>query len=126
MKCLLAIALSVATTGCLSMSPRLHAPQQPTPPCIIDPNVLGTWTDTRMTQLGPAWVKLSLRRDCTSRVRAQLLWARITDQSRYGTTGGVLVFDGASGQIRWPYEKKDGQLHVQEFPGEMHTYNPSR
>jgi hypothetical protein len=125
MKCLLALALSVTATGCLSMSPRLHA-EQPTPPCIIDPNVVGTWTDARMTQVGPAWVKLSLRRDCTSHFRAQLLWARITEQSRYGTSDGVIVFERASGQTDWRYEIKDGQLHLQEFPGEMHAYNRSR
>src|SRR6185436_11676596 len=95
----LPIVLVVFAVSCASRSLPLS---RVVTPCASDPSLRGTWTDTRMTQFGPAWVKLSLEPDCTSRMRIQLLWLRITESAGYHTADGVLIFERASGDTRWP------------------------
>ena len=115
----LPIVLVVFAVSCASRSLPLS---RVVTPCASDPSLRGTWTDTRMTQFGPAWVKLSLEPDCTSRMRIQLLWLRITESAGYHTADGVLIFERASGDTRWPYEVAGNRLGLREARDETHSY----
>jgi hypothetical protein len=118
--CLVAAAGAV---GCASIHvpPRLTTVQ-----CVVDPAVTGSWTDRRMTQLGPAWVKVTLGCDCTKRDRAQLLWMRITGTSQYRAEAGMLQVETQRGPvIAWPYRIDGDVLSITEAPGEVQTYTRS-
>jgi hypothetical protein len=79
------VLLMVLASGCVAIRP--HDATVP-PSCAADPGLIGSWTDARMTQLGPAWVRLSLRADCTSTLRAQLLWMRVIRAARFESANG--------------------------------------
>jgi hypothetical protein len=116
------VALTAAglfLTGCASIR---YAPPSPQIPCATDSAVVGVWTDARMTQLGPAWVRFSFGADCTIRARVQLLYFRFTESGRYSAQNGVVMFDRQSGVMRWPYLIEGQRLVLQEAPDERHVY----
>lgn len=87
--------------------------------CQPDDGLTGVWKDRRMTQLGPAWVRLALRCDCTYAMRIQLLWMRIREEGVYRVEREELVLEGESGETRWPFELQGGRLSLEEYPGEV-------
>lgn len=116
---MLVLALMVlAASGCVIRS---APPISPTA-CAVDPALVGTWTDRRMTQLGPAWIRLTLRADCTLSMRAQLLWMRFTETTRYRAEDGVLLFQQDRGVTKWPYRLDGGVLYLREAVNETDTY----
>ncbi|MEX2272882.1 MAG: hypothetical protein WD690_15525 [Vicinamibacterales bacterium] len=118
-----ALAAIILGSGCAS----IHVPPRIAPAqCVVDPSITGTWTDTRMTQLGPAWSKLSLGCDCSATYRAQLLWMRITMRQQYRAMAGQLLRDTANGRTTaWPYRLEGNVLSITEAPGEVITYTRS-
>jgi hypothetical protein len=110
--------LVTAVTACISVGgpPEVSAAGM----CSPDDAVTGEWTDRRMSQLGPAWVRLTLRCDCTYTMRIQLLWSRIREEGLYRVEGEELVFQRESGETRWPFELDGDRLSVEEAPGEAH------
>jgi hypothetical protein len=117
---LIALAASVACASIRTRTP------QPAGACAVDPSLAGEWTDTRMTQLGPAWMKLSLRVDCRSTMRGQLLWIRITKHAPYRVADGKIVFGDDGGDTVWPFRLEGDTLYVEEFAGEHHVYRRVR
>lgn len=76
-----------------------------------------------MSQLGPAWMTLSLRCGCVYRTTSRLLWTAIREEGNYRTASGTLVFARpAGGDTRWPYRFEDGKLIIEESAGERHVY----
>jgi hypothetical protein len=119
----MAMTLALTATGCFSLvSPAVNVSIDR---CVVDPALAGTWTDTRLTQLGPVWEKVTFNCDCTFTMRAQLLWARFTDRGLYGATGAVLHIGRTSGVLRWPYRIDGDTLHMTQAPGEVITYQQS-
>ena len=116
---LLVPLVATAIVGCASIRPR--APQAAAA-CTVDSSLVGEWTDRRMTQLGPAWMKLSLHGDCRSTIRAQLLWMRIARHAPYRVTDGAILFQQVAGETRWPFRVAGDRLYVEEFAGEHHAY----
>ena len=109
---LILIGSSVAATGCTSIGlaePRLTAAQ-----CRTDAALVGTWTDARMTQLGPAWIGYTLRGDCSFTTTIQLLGIRITERGQYRADGGRIYFERASGQTVMPYRVENDHLLLTE------------
>jgi len=105
--------------GCAS----IHTPPVSEPAtCNPDASLAGVWTDARMTQLGPAWVRFSFGADCAFTSRVQLLYARITESGRYAAADGVVTFERRSGTTRWPYRVDGGRLVLQEAATERHIY----
>jgi hypothetical protein len=94
--------------------------------CEPDDALTGAWTDRRMGQLGPAWVRLTLRCDCTYSMRIQLLWFRIREEGGYRVEGGELVFERESGETRWPFVLDGDRLSVEEAPGEAHELHEAK
>lgn len=82
----------------------------------------GTWTDRRMSQLGPSWVRLSLSCECTYTMRIQLLWFRLREAGVHRVAGEELVFERESGETRWPFVLEGDRLSLEEAPGEVHEY----
>lgn len=114
------IASSVAATGCKSIGlpePRMTAAQ-----CTTDAALVGTWTDARMTQLGPAWIGYTLRDDCSFTTIIQLLWIRITERGQYRADGGRIYFERASGQTIMPYRVENDHLQLTESTNEIQGY----
>jgi hypothetical protein len=116
------LLVSAIAAGCVSFA-RLDAPKLTPDQCVTDRALVGTWTDARMTQMGPAWVKLSLKADCTSAMRISMLFAWITERGHYRAGDGQIVFERKSGQTIWPYRFDGVRLHVTEYPGEVHVYS---
>lgn len=112
--------LLTAVTACISVGgpPEVSAAGT----CSPDDALTGEWTDRRMSQLGPASVRLALRCDCTYTMRTQLLWSRIREEGVYRVEGGELVFERESGETRWPFELEAGRLSLEEGAGEVHPY----
>jgi hypothetical protein len=109
-------------TGCVSLGPL--AVQVDTLRCEIEEAIAGTWTDTRLTQMGPAWVTYSLGCDCHYQVRIQLMWMRISERGRYQVAGGNIEFDRESGkQTITPYRLEGGQLYLTDAPGEVYAHH---
>lgn len=119
-RALLAVTIfaGLLSTGCISIGGPAESPAAGT--CSPDEPLTGVWTDRRMGQLGPAWVRLTLRCDCTYAMRIQLLWSRIREEGLYGVEGEELVFRRESGETRWPFELDGDRLSVEEAPGEAH------
>ena len=112
-------AAVLLTAGCAAIhNPPAIAPES----CLADPALMGVWTDTRMTPLGPAWVKFAFGADGTVESRIQLLYARITETARYRTGGGIVTFDRRSGTTRWPYRIVGSRLLLQEAANERYEY----
>lgn len=107
-------------SGCASLV--LPAPRFTPDQCVIDRALVGTWTDSRMTQMGPGWMKVSLGCDCRYTSRAQLLFLRVTERGQYRAIGGQIFFEQASRQFVAPYELDGDRLRLTEHPTETHTY----
>lgn len=115
---LASVVAGVPTMSCLSVGGPPEALDAG--PCSPDEALAGVWTDRRMSQLGSAWVRLTLRCDCTFTMRTQLLWSRIREEGVYRVEGQELVFRRGSGETRWPFELEADRLSVEEAPGEAH------
>jgi hypothetical protein len=113
------VAAGLFVTGCASIR---YAPSPPSMACATDAALVGVWTDARLTQLGPAWVRFSFGADCAFRTRVQLLYFRFTESGRYSAENGVVTFDRQSGATRWPYRVDAGRLVLQEARDERHVY----
>ena len=85
-------------------------------------DLTGEWTDRRSTQLGPAWVKLVLRPDCSFTMRMQLLLARIVENGVYRVEANRIDFDR---KRTWAFVREDDELRLEEAPGEWHTFKLS-
>jgi len=101
-----------------ALKPELAADQS----CVTDPVLAGSWTDFRMTQLGPAWTRFTFNCDCTFESRVQLLWMRIRERGRYQAHEGQLRFQRPSRETRWSYRFDGAKLELQEAPGERQRY----
>lgn len=95
---------------------------QPPSACTTIPSIVGTWRSYRMSQLGPGWMTMALRCDCTSRVTAQLLFTRYTEEGYYRIEDGTIVFIRPDSETKWPFAFADGRLIVTEAPTEQLSY----
>jgi hypothetical protein len=117
----LIIVTGALAAACASI--RLPAPRLVGEQCVIDPALVGTWTDSRMSQLGPGWAKFTFRCDCSFSTRIQLLFARITESGQYRASGGQIQFERASGGgSPLPYRFDGGRLHLTEYASETYEY----
>lgn len=115
-----AIFAGLLITGCFSAGGPPEVPAAGT--CAPDDALTGEWTDRRMSQLGPGWVRLALRCDCTYTMRIQLLWSRIREEGVYRVEDGELVLQRESGETRWSFELDGDRLSLEEAAGEVHPY----
>lgn len=116
-----AVALLVAAlvaAGCRSV--RLSDP--PSSSCTTNPDIVGTWRSYRLSQVGPSWMTMALRCDCTSRVAVQLLFARYTEEGYYRIEDGTLVFTRPSSDTKWPFAFVNDRLVITEAPAEQFSY----
>lgn len=91
--------------------------------CLADMSLAGTWTDFRMTPLGPAWAQFSFGCDCTYRSQIRLLYSRIVERGKISVANGTLTFQRRSGATTvWPYRITGGQLQLTESADETHQY----
>ena len=112
---------SIATMiGCAS----IHVPAQFGPSgCLADRALIGTWSDARLTQLGPVWERVTFTSDCRVRFSAQLLFFHVSQESRFVTAHGEIVIAESSGrERRVPYRIDDDRLWWTDAPGEVNTY----
>ena len=116
----MALAIGVVTCGCASA--RLSAPRLTLAQCATDRGLVGTWTDMRLTPLGPVWMKFSMRDDCSFSARLQMLYFRLTERGQYRATEGRIVFEREGGQTVWPYTLEGDVLHLTEAPTEVYAY----
>jgi len=116
----MAMAIGVLTSGCASV--RLAAPRLTPAQCVTDAALVGTWTDMRVSPLGPVWMKFSMRRDCSFSARVQMLFFRFTERGQYHASEGRLVFEREPGQTVWPYKLEGDVLHLTEAPTEVYAY----
>ena len=114
---------AVTLTGCASFT--LPAPRLTPAQCTTEPALVGTWTDTRLTQLGPAWEKISFSADCSFDQRAQLLFFRFTESGQYRVENGRIQFERQGGRRYVPYRFDDDTLVLTDAPGEELTYRRS-
>lgn len=114
------VSVAVISGACATrgLDPRVTS----TGPCTVDSGFAGTWTDMRMTQLGPAWVKFTFECDCTYESRVQLLWMRIRERGRYHAQSGRVRFVRPSGEVTWGYRLEGGRLELEEAPGDLRRY----
>ena len=117
----LVLAACVLLAGCASFTP--PAPRLTREQCMTDAALVGTWSDTRLTQLGPAWEKISFAADCSYSLRAQLLFFRFRDRGQYRIENGNIQFERQAGRRVVPYRLDDnGMLLVTDAPGEILSY----
>lgn len=117
----LAAALTIAAFlagGCASV----HRTSGPPYACTTVPSVTGTWRSYRLSQVGPVWMTMTLRCDCTSRVTSQLLFMRYTEESYYRIESGTIVFTRLNSETEWPIAFRSGQMVVTESPTEQYPY----
>lgn len=119
-RCLSLICVALVCAACASI--RLAKPRITADACSTAPALLGSWTDARMTALGPAWVRVTFASDCTFDMRIQLLWWRLTERGQYRTDANRIHFERQAGQTVWPYQIDGGRLHLTESPKETHVY----
>lgn len=107
--------------GCVSLG---TAPDRLGPRfCSADPELVGTWTSRRASQLGPARMTFELHCDCTYRMRGGPFWMGVRERGRFWTEHGHLHFSRASGEVtRWPFRLANGQLLLEEDEGEVFSY----
>lgn len=111
--------------GCLLFlgcsSTRTPASERPEA-CTLDEGLAGVWKSSRSSQLGPARMRFDLRCDCTYTSKVGLIFTRIVEEGYYRSEDGEIVLIRPSAETRWPYELRDGKLHLTEAPGEVHDY----
>jgi hypothetical protein len=90
--------------------------------CLMDTSLAGTWTDARLTPLGPAWARFSFGCDCSYESRIQLLFARVVERGRYYVVDGKVHFERRAGETVWPYQVAIDRLQLSESPTETHQY----
>ena len=115
-----ALAIGVVTCGCGSA--RLAAPRLTPAQCVTERALVGTWTNMRLTPLGPVWMKFSMRGDCSFSARVQMLFFRFTERGQYRASEGRIVFEREPGQTMWPYKLEGDVLHLTEAPREVYAY----
>jgi len=121
LRALLAVFFSIATMiGCAS----IHVPAQLGPSgCLADRALIGTWSDARLTQLGPVWEHVTFTSDCRVRFSAQLLFFHVSKESRFVTAHGEVVIAEPGGrERRVPYRIDGDRLWWTDAPGEVITY----
>lgn len=79
-----------------------------------------------MSQLGPAWMTLTLRCDCTYASGVQLAWSRMREEGYYRVVRGAVQFTRPSSETSWPYRFHGPELALQEEETEVHRYKRSR
>jgi rhomboid family GlyGly-CTERM serine protease len=84
--------------------------------------VAGSWDDFRMTQLGPAWVHLSLGCNCRYSLRLQLLFLRFAEDGSYKVEGNTIRLIRPNSDTLMPFEVHGNKLTLQEHPTERHVY----
>jgi hypothetical protein len=95
-------------------------------PCVPGA-IAGSWKDFRMAQLGPSWLTLNLKCDCSYDSTTQLLWMRVNEHGRYDVSGDEIVFQRASGEVtRWRFRIEDNALILTEAPGDERSYRRSQ
>lgn len=119
MRCRAATLLLVLIAGgCASVRRTGQAPSS----CTTRPEVIGTWRSYRLSQVGPAWMTMTLGCDCTSRITAQLLFTRYSEESYYRIEDETIVFIRQKSTTEWPFVLSDGRLAVTEGATERQTY----
>ena len=120
-----AVLASVVASGCVASLPA-GPPRFTAAQCRIDPGLAGMWTDSRMTQLGPGWMRFSFRCDCTYSGQARLLFAWIRERGQYRAADGRIRFERSSGaETVWPYRREGETLRLTEAADETHVYRRS-
>ncbi len=104
--------------GCASVHRTGQAPST----CTTIPSIIGTWRSYRLSQVGPAWMTMTLGCDCTSRVTAQLLFTRYSEEGYYRIEDRTIVFIRKNSTTQWPFAFVDGRLTVTEAATEQHSY----
>lgn len=117
----LTLAAAVLVSGCVSTA---TAPAHLGPLfCRADPELVGTWRSSRMTQLGPGAMTFTLDCDCTYVATARALFVVHREKGRYWSERGRLSLSRANGSITtWPFAIEDGRLLLEESAGEVHSY----
>ena len=122
---LAALLLAVlGATGCATIGAPARWPGAEA--CTVDPTVVGTWTDRRLTQLGPAWTRLSLECDCRYAVRIRVLFMRIDERGDYRIADGAIRFARQETTTRWPYRVDGDQLAAHGSAGRRARVRPPR
>lgn len=120
----LAIVIAMVSAGCTSI--KLATPRLSPADCATDPALIGTWTSTRMTQVGPGSMRVTFNDDCTFAVRAQLPVRRVNEQGQYRVSGGRIEFYRSSGVTHWPFSFDGPRLLLTESVDEVHAYSRER
>jgi hypothetical protein len=107
------LLLGLLAAGCVTGAPDAVAPSS----CPDPSSVTGTWRDHRMTQVGPAYVTMTFRCDCTFEATIQGLMMRVKQKGTYDTAAGELRFSDAN----WPFELVSNTLVIHEA-GERHEF----
>lgn len=118
---LLIALLSIFVLGCVSFS----VMSSPASSCARVTQLEGTWKSYRTSSLGPAWMTLTFKCDCTARVVAQTLFMRYTEHVPYRVEDGVIIFTREVSEARWPYSFASQALVVSEAANEQHRYTRS-
>jgi len=74
-----------------------------------------------MSQLGPAWVTVTLGCDCRLTSKIQFLWSRYSVSGTFDPVAKTLRFGGKT----WKFEEESGRLVIDEG-GERHEYTRGR
>jgi hypothetical protein len=110
----LVLLLGLLAGGCVTGAPDAVAPSS----CADPSPVAGTWRDHRMTQVGPAYVTVTFRCDCTFESTIQGLVMRVKQKGTYDTAARELRFGDAT---TWPFELVSNTLVIHEA-GERHEF----
>jgi hypothetical protein len=121
----LLLLLPLVLASCISVRPQIPLGMRANVAACRSADLTGEWSDRRATQLGPAWVKLVLRDDCSFTMRMQLLFARIVEDGVYAIEDDTLRFVRASSDTVWRFRRDKNQLLLEESPAEWHTYTSS-
>jgi rhomboid family GlyGly-CTERM serine protease len=115
----LALLAPLALTSCLTFSD----PVKRVPPAECNVRELaGSWHDWRMTQLGPAFVRVTFGCDCRYVMHTQLLWAHLTGRGNFvEERGAVRLIRPSSQDLTLRFERQGDELTVDE-QGERHVY----
>lgn len=108
------LLLGLLAAGCVTGSPDAVAPSS----CPDPSSMVGTWRDHRMTQLGPGYVTVTFRCDCTFEATIQGLVMRVKQKGTYDTAAGELRFGN---DTKWPFERVSDALVIHEA-GERHEF----